>query len=118
MSLPKYQRYLVLLSRGSAVVLFLVASFLLHADTGKYLEANTVYCHDKHALASYLAFVRARDMPGLNMMVVSGECDFTPDDTNVLVPTYRTENIDTTVIVAFSFKGKTAWTFEKLLKSL
>ena len=95
----------------------MVATSLLRADPGKYLEANTVYCFSKQNLVSYIKFAQARDMQGLNLMVETGECDFTPDGKNVSVPSFRSEKINSTLVVRFPFNGKTVWTFKTLLKS-
>jgi len=82
-----------------------------------YLDINTIYCRAKPLLASYLKFVQARDMAGLNLMVETGECDFTAEDKKIEIQSYRLEKIGNTSVVEFQWKHKTLWTFEKLLLS-
>jgi len=95
-----------------------VSNSAVSANKSARLDSNTLYCRNKVSLKSYLAFAQKRDMQGLNLMVETGDCDFTPDDKKINIQKISQGVIGTITVVEFQWKNKTLWTFQKLLLPL
>ena len=109
--------YTGLIMKISCMVMgLMMLSGLVHANSVNYLDQKTAFCYSDKSLGRYLSFAQARNIDGLNKLVLNGECNFVPDGNIVHVDAYQEEKIGSMPVVSFVFNEKTLWTFRKFVQ--
>jgi len=104
--------------KNSCIVISLMLfSSLVQANGVSYLDPKTAFCYSDKSLGKYLKFAQARNIDGLNRLVLDGECNFVPDDNFVQMDKYEEEKIGSMPVVSFVLNQQTLWTFKKFIQS-
>jgi len=107
-----------------SVVLFLMvfAFMALPASTALaletvYLDEKMAYCHTQDSLTEYLAMANQRNVHGMNLLVLSGECDFVADGDRLGFTNYRKTTIGDMPVIELNARHGKLWTFQSLLQT-
>jgi hypothetical protein len=92
-----------------------LASLAVQANSLHYLEERTAYCYSSDSLAKYLHMAQARNIDGLNALVLKGECDFVPDGQVYSLTDFQKDAIGTMPVIAFERDDQTLWTFKAFM---
>jgi len=98
------------------VISLIMLSGLAHANSVTYLDQKTAFCYSDKSLGRYLSFAQARNIDGLNKLVLNGECNFVPDGNIVHMDKYKEQKIGSMSVVSFIVNKKTLWTFKKFVQ--
>jgi len=100
------------------VLFFLIfLSPVTFAQEKVYLEEKMAYCHSQNSLAEYLDMANERNLHGMNLLVLAGECDFVADGERLGFSHYRKTTIGNMPVVELESNQRKLWTFQTLLQT-
>lgn len=104
--------------KNSCLISLLLISGAVQANTTSYLDPKTAFCFSDESLGKYLAYAQARNITGLNKLVLAGECNFVPDGDYMQLGSYQEDKIGSMPVVSFELDRVTLWTFKKFVQNI